>query len=74
MNFMRILQFIKAGLPIFKSVFNAYKETTGGAKNDGSFFGQYFTKVMGQNNLGAPILTETVALQILNIDKPLEEA
>jgi hypothetical protein len=29
---------------------------------------------MGQNNLGAPLLTETVALQILNIDKPLEEA
>jgi hypothetical protein len=72
MNFMKIFQVIKAGLPIFKSVFKAYKETTAGAggagpKNDGSFFGQYFNKVMGQNNLGAPELTESVALQILNI-------
>lgn len=65
---MRIFQMIKTGLPIFKSVFKAYKETTGGAsKNDGSFFGQYFNKVMGQNNLSAPPLTESVALQILNI-------
>ncbi len=55
---MRIIQMIKTGLPIFKSVFRAYKETTGGsAKNDGSYFGQYFNKVMGQNNLSAPLLT-----------------
>lgn len=58
MNFMKILNFIKTSLPIFKSVFNAYKATTGGAsKNDGSYFGQYFNKVMGQNNLSAPLLT-----------------
>lgn len=70
---MRIIQMIKTGLPIFKSVFKAYKETTGGAgaKSDGSYFGQYFTKVMGQNNLSAPLLTESVALQILNIEKSL---
>lgn len=74
MNFMRIFQIIKAGLPIFKSVFKAYKDTTGGgAKTDSSMFGQYFNKVMGQNNLSAPILTETVAMQILNIEKTLEE-
>jgi hypothetical protein len=74
MNFMRIFQMMRAGLPYFKSVFKAYKETTGGAsKNDTSFFGQYFNKVMGQNNLGAPLLTESVALQILNIEKNVEE-
>lgn len=67
---MRIFQMMKASLPIFKSVFKAYKETTGGAsKNDSSFFGQYFNKFMGSNNLGAPVLTESVALQILNIEK-----
>jgi hypothetical protein len=74
MHFVKILRWIKTGLPIFKSVFKAYKDTTGGAgKTDNSFFSQYFSKVMGQNNLGAPILTESVALQILNIEKNLEE-
>lgn len=66
---------LKTSLPVFKSIFRAYKETTGGAsgKTDSSFFGQYFNRVMGQNNLGAPLLTESVALQILNIEKNLEE-
>jgi hypothetical protein len=74
MHFVKILRWIKTGLPIFKSVFKAYKDTTGGTgKTDNSFFSQYFSKVMGQNNLGAPILTESVALQILNIEKNIEE-
>lgn len=69
---MRVLQMLKTSLPVFKSIFRAYKETTGSSgKTDGSFFGQYFNKVMGQNNLGAPLLTESVALQILNIEKSL---
>lgn len=68
MNFLKMFRIIRTGLPYLKSVFRAYKDTVGGAKpNDESFFNKYFNKVMSQNNLGAPPLTESVALQILNI-------
>jgi hypothetical protein len=57
-------------MPFLKSVFTAYKETVGagaGKSDDNSYFGKYFNKVMTQNNLGAPNIDETTALQILNI-------
>jgi hypothetical protein len=74
MNFVRIFQLLKTSLPYLKSVFKAYKHTTGGkSPNDNSFFGQYFSKVMSQNNLGVPPMTESTALQILNIEKKEEE-
>ena len=71
MNFFKVSQMIRAGMPIFKSISKAYKETTGGGGKgkDASFFSQYFNKVMGENNLGAPPLTPSTALQILNIEK-----
>ena len=49
MNLFRLLQMLRAGMPVFKSIFKAYKETTGGAGKgkDTSFFNQYFNKVMG---------------------------
>ena len=57
-----------------KSVFRAYKETTGGSgKSDDSIFNKYFSKVMTQSNLGAPALSESTALQILNIEMDIEE-
>jgi len=70
MNFVRIFRIIKTALPYMKSVFKAYKHTTGDkSANDSSFFNQYFSKVMSQNNLGVPPMTESTALQILNIEK-----
>lgn len=62
MNFLKVLRLIKTGLPIFKSIFKAYKETTGSKGADASIFSQYFNKVLGQNNLSAPPITESVAL------------
>jgi len=74
MNLLKIIRIIKTVLPFAKSFFRAYKETVGPSKNaDESLFGKYFNKVMSQNNLGAPPITEAVALQILNIEKNLEE-
>jgi len=74
MNFVKIFRLLKTSLPYLKSIFKAYKHTTGGkSPNDSSFFNQYFSKVMSQNNLGVPPMTETTALQILNIEKPIEE-
>jgi hypothetical protein len=71
MNFLKAFRMLRTTLPFFKSVFRAYKETTGGANKDDSMFSKYFSKVMTQSNLGAPPLTESTALQILNIEKPL---
>ena len=68
MNFLRAFRMLRTTLPFFKSVFRAYKETTGaGAKNDDSIFSKYFSRVMTSSNLGAPPLSESTALQILNI-------
>ena len=73
MNFLKAFRLLRTSMPFFKSVFQAYKETVGAGKtDDASFFGKYFNKVMSQNNLGAPPISESVALQILNISKSLE--
>jgi hypothetical protein len=55
-------------LPLFSRLFK------GGAKpaGDNSFFNQYFSKVMTQSNLGVPPMTESIAYQILNIEKKEE--
>ena len=69
MNFYKAYKVLRTSLPFLKSVYRAYKETVGGNKpaDDGSLFSKYFSKVMTQNNLGAPPIMETTALQILNI-------
>ena len=69
MNFIKAFRMFRATLPFMKSIFRAYKETTGGAsaKSDDSMFSKYFSKVMTQSNLGAPPISESMALQILNI-------
>jgi len=73
MSFTKIFRLLKTSLPAFKSIFK-YKETAGGSKpDDKSFFSQYFNKFMTQSNLGVPPMTETMALQILNIEKKIEE-
>lgn len=73
MNFIKAFRMLRTTLPFFKSVIQAYKETVGANRPDDSFFNRYFSKVMTQNNLGAPPITESTALQILNIEKNLEE-
>ena len=67
MNFLKAFRMLRTSLPFFKSVFRAYKETTGGAKTDDSMFSKYFSKFMTQSNLGAPPISESMSLQILNI-------
>lgn len=60
MNFMRMFKVIRTALPYIKSVFKAYKETTGPKGNnpegDKSFFDKYFSTVLAKNNLAAPPL------------------
>lgn len=73
MNFIKAFRLLRTTLPFFKSVFRAYKETVSQGKSDDSIFNRYFSKVMSQSNLGAPPLTESTALQILNIEKSVEE-
>lgn len=73
MNFIKAFRMLRTTLPFFKSVFQAYKETVGANRSDDSIFNRYFSKVMTQSNLGAPPITESTALQILNIEKNLEE-
>lgn len=68
--------------PAMKSFFKAYKDVTAGAKpnNSGSgsagqkqhFFDQFFSSMAAKTNLSAPPLTESTALQILNIEKNIE--
>ncbi len=68
--------------PAMKSFFKAYKDVTGGAKttnsNGGStgekqhIFDRFFSSMVAKTSLSAPPLTETTALQILNIDKNIE--
>jgi len=57
MNFIKIFRILKTALPVFKSIFKAYKETTGSKPGDNSFFSQYFNKFMTQSNLGVPPMT-----------------
>ena len=74
MNFLKAYRLFRATLPFMKSVFRAYKETTGGSNaKDDSMFSKYFSKVMTQSNLGAPPISESMALQILNIEKNVQE-
>lgn len=74
MNFIKAFRVLRASLPFFKSVYRAYQETVGANKaSDDSIFSKYFSRVMSQNNLGAPPITESTALQILNIEKSVEE-
>lgn len=58
MNMFRIL---KVSLPYLKSIFKAYKDTTGAKGGNGagdqSFFDRYFSSVLAKNNLGVPPLT-----------------
>jgi len=68
--------------PVFKSFFKAYKDVTGGAKPNttgGSstgqkqhIFDQFFSSMVSKTNLSAPPLTDSTAMQILNIDKNVE--
>lgn len=71
-------------IPVFKSFFKAYKDVTGNANaaggNKGGQSGQkqhaydsFMSSMMSKTNLSAPPLTETTAMQILNIEKTLEE-
>ena len=65
-------------IPVFKSFFKAYKDTTaGGAKANNSEggsggqkqhpFDRFFSSMMSKTSLSAPPLDEGTALQILNI-------
>jgi len=66
-------------VPVFKSFFKAYKDVTGNAKTNNSsgdtsgqkqhLFDRLFSNMVSKTNLSAPPLTETTAMQILNIDK-----
>jgi hypothetical protein len=74
-------------IPVFKSFFKAYKDVTANAKtannaggNKGGQSGQkqhafdsFMSSMMSKTNLSAPPLTESTALQILNIEKNIEE-
>jgi hypothetical protein len=75
-------------IPVFKSFFKAYKDVTANAKTaDGSAggskggqsgqkqhaFDSFMSSMMSKTNLSAPPLSESTALQILNIDKSIEE-
>lgn len=73
MNFVKIFRILRASLPFIKSIFKAYKETTGGKPGDNSFFSQYFSKVMNQNNIGVSQMSITNALEVLNINKPIDQ-
>ncbi len=68
--------------PVFKSFFKAYKDVTAnGAKNNNSgggssgqkqhFFDTFFSSMVSKTNLSAPPLTESTAMQILNIEKSI---
>jgi hypothetical protein len=74
-------------IPVFKSFFKAYKDVTANAKtanNDGGnkggqsgqkqhAFDSFMSSMMSKTNLSAPPLSESTAMQILNIDKSIEE-
>ena len=64
---------MRTAFPYLKSVFRAYKETTGTNKSDDSIFNKYFSRVMTQNNLGAPAINQSTSMQILAIQTDLEE-
>lgn len=84
MSFYRfIFNYLKSySIPVFKSFFKAYKDTTAGQKtssggNNSSGpkdhpFDKFFSSMMSKTNLTAPPLDEGTALQILNIDKNIE--
>jgi len=84
MSFYRfIFNYLKGySIPVFKSFFKAYKDTTAGAKtNTGGNsssgpkehpFDKFFSSIMSKTNLSAPPLDEGTALQILNIEKNVE--
>jgi hypothetical protein len=68
--------------PAMKSFFKAYKDVTAGAKANTSsgdtagqkqhIFDRFFSSMVAKTNLSAPPLTESTALQILNIEKNIE--
>ena len=69
-------------IPVFRSFFKAYKDVTGGAKANSSggnagqkqhFFDSFFSSMISKTNLSAPPLTDSTALQILKIEKNIEE-
>ena len=70
-------------VPVFKSFFKAYKDTTGNPKanNAGAggqsgqkqhVFDTFFSSMMSKTNLSAPPLSESTAMQILSIEKNIE--
>lgn len=77
MSFYRfIFNYLKQySIPVFKSFFKAYKDTTGQAKTSGNGsegkkqhpFDRVMSSMMSKTNLSAPPITESTAMQILNI-------
>jgi hypothetical protein len=74
--FRMIAGFLKSySIPVFKSVFRAYKDTTSGQQNTGNSsssgkkhpMDEMFKNMLSKTNLSAPPLDSVTALKILNI-------